>query len=98
MKIPRVTEVVKSSQVTFQRISDDPQLGHNVWYATDVTLDDGTGLPCWEFPVPVHETVGATFLPTDKPMFFMRWIRRQVILLNDLARVQTAWEQNLEDA
>lgn len=96
-KIPRVVEVVRSLEVKFRYIVDDPQIGHNMWYSVDVTLDDGTFMEGWEFPVPVRETLGATFLSTDKPMFFMRWIRRQIILLNDRAQAQTAWEQNLED-
>jgi hypothetical protein len=38
----------------------------NLYYKTD------TGL---EFPIPIYETHGATFLAEDKSIFFMRWIR-----------------------
>lgn len=35
------------------------------------------------FPVPISDTVGATFAATDKGLFFMRWIRRYLDSLVD---------------
>ena len=32
----------------------------------------------FEFPVPLGDTVGASFLDVDKPTFFMLWIRLEV--------------------
>lgn len=38
-----------------------------LWYSTD------TG---FVFPVPTDDIGSATFLAEDKPLFFMRWIRK----------------------
>jgi len=35
----------------------------------------------FEFPVPVSETAGAEFKAEDKGMFFMRWIRPHLELV-----------------
>jgi len=40
-----------------------------LWYATE----DG-----FEFPVPISDTGDGEFLPEDKAMFFMRWIRKHL--------------------
>lgn len=44
----------------------------NLYYVTDSGL---------EFPVPLSDTDGATFLKEDKAMFFMRWIRKHLATL-----------------
>jgi hypothetical protein len=38
--------------------------------------DDG-----FEFPIPMHDTAGAEFKAEDKGMFFMRWIRKHMSML-----------------
>jgi hypothetical protein len=45
----------------------------NLYYKTD------TGL---QFPVPLSDTQGATFLAEDKSIFFMRWIRKHLDAVN----------------
>jgi len=54
-------EMLKDKQVIFCYFADD-----TFYYKTD----DG-----FEFPVPLSEVKGATFLREDKAIFFMRWIR-----------------------
>lgn len=36
----------------------------------------------FEFPVPVSDTAGATFESSDKGLFFMRWIRKHMEMIN----------------
>lgn len=40
-----------------------------LWYETELG---------YRFPVPVEDTGEATFLPEDKAMLFMRYIRKQM--------------------
>ena len=46
-----------------------------LWYRTDV---DG-----FEFPVPIADTGDAVFGVEDKGMFFMRWIRKHLVKLDE---------------
>ncbi len=48
--------------------------GGYLYYKTDSGL---------EFPIPIEDTVGATFLAEDKAIFFMRWIRKHMENLNE---------------
>lgn len=45
-----------------------------LWYETE----DG-----FEFPVPINDTGGATFLAEDKAMLFMRYIRKHMAMLDE---------------
>ena len=45
---------------------------NELWYVTE------TG---FEFPVPVADTQGATFLAEDKALLFMRYIRKHIEML-----------------
>lgn len=40
-----------------------------LWYETELG---------YKFPVPIDDTGEGTFLPEDKAMFFMRYIRKQM--------------------
>lgn len=53
--------------VKFVRLADS-----ELWYA----CEDG-----FEFPIPLEDTKGATFLAEDKGMLFMRWITRHMDML-----------------
>lgn len=67
MDISKDTSLLKSrvtGRVKFARCADQA-----LWYKTD----DG-----WEFPVPLDDTKGATFLAEEKAIFFMRWIRKHI--------------------
>lgn len=43
-----------------------------LWYV----CEDG-----FEFPIPLADTDGAEFKAEDKGMFFMRWIRKHIAML-----------------
>jgi hypothetical protein len=44
-----------------------------LWYVTECGF---------EFPVPIADTGSGIFLPEDKAISFMRWIRKQIELIN----------------
>jgi len=62
------------SSVKFVRLADS-----ELWYV----CKDG-----FEFPIPLSDTAGATFLAEDKGLFFMRWISKHMKML------ETAKEQS----
>ena len=54
-------------QVTFTHYKQK-----ELWYETECGF---------EFPVPIDDCGDATFLPQDKAMLFMRYIRKQIRLI-----------------
>ena len=63
--------------------------------AGNLMYKTSTGL---EFPIPVDDTNDATFPRTEKGIFFMRWIRKQMSLSNVSFKVSpdmSAGETNL---
>jgi len=65
-----IKEMVKDNRkVTFLCYKDN-----EFWYKTE----NG-----FEFPVPISDTAGAIFLPEDKALVFMRWIRKHAKYLED---------------
>ena len=61
--------VMGDKHVTFVRYKDS-----ELWYRTDCGF---------EFPVPISDTGNATFLAKDRAILFMRYIRKQVALLEE---------------
>lgn len=66
--MPTITELVKGKSVKFLYYRQG-----NLMYQTE----DG-----FEFPVPISDTNDATFPNTEKAVFFMRWIRKQLDLVS----------------
>lgn len=65
-----IKEMVKGDKsVTFIFYKDS-----ELWYRTDCGF---------EFPVPISDTGNATFLAKDRAMLFMRYIRKQIALLEE---------------
>lgn len=62
----RVTGVVRFTR--FVNI----EMKQELWYV----CNDG-----FEFPIPLDDTKGAEFKAEDKGMFFMRWIRKHMSLI-----------------
>lgn len=63
-----IKDMVKDSKkVVFTRFKEG-----ELWYRTEYGF---------EFPVPVEDTGTATFLPEDKAMLFMRYIRKHIAFL-----------------
>lgn len=86
MRIPKVTELVRE-QATFVKF-EDSNLWYQIIYSYDETVLDECGpsytrkVPAlFDFPVPISDAGGATFLNVDKGIFFMRWIRKHVEML-----------------
>lgn len=68
MDLPNVKDLVTSGKkVTFVRYQSG-----SLWYR----CDDG-----FEFPVPIDDTGDAAFLPEDKAIIYMRWIRKHLSYL-----------------
>jgi len=68
MNIPILKNVIKG-RVKFLHYRDN-----ELWYKTEI---DG-----FEFPIHIDDAQGATFLAEDKAIFFMRWIRKRIEMLN----------------
>lgn len=67
------------NQVYFTRYFDN-----NLWYRVGYAVDGELADPVYdnfEFPVPVADTQGATFLAQDKAILFMRYIRKHMEML-----------------
>lgn len=62
-----------SGSVTFVRFVNT-EAKHELWYR----CDDG-----FEFPIPMSDTIGAEFGASDKGMYFMRWIRPHMKLIEE---------------
>jgi predicted GTPase len=63
----KMIEMVKGKKVNF--------VGYrkmNLYYETECGF---------RFPVPIEDTGDATFMASDKAMFFMRYIRKQMALI-----------------
>ncbi len=68
MNLPNIKDLVGAGKtVTFVRYQSDA-----LWYK----CEDG-----FEFPVPIDDTGDAAFLPEDKAIIFMRWIRKHLSYL-----------------
>ncbi len=50
-----------------------------LWYTTELGL---------EFPVPCHDTGSGVFLPEDKAILFMRWIRKHLETIENAKKEQ----------
>lgn len=71
-----IKEMVNNDKrVTFVRFKEG-----NLWYRTECGF---------EFPVPVEDTGTATFLPEDKALLFMRYIRKHIAYLEKAKEEQS---------
>lgn len=69
-------EMVQNGQtVTFEYYQDN-----ELWYSTECGF---------MFPVPVSDTGNAVFKNEDKATFFMRWIRKQITLIQEAQHAQS---------
>lgn len=88
MKLPTILELAKSPyMVRFTHYQD-----RKLWYALEWRRDDEPP-EVFKFPVPNHDADGATFLAEDKPMFFMRWMKKHLRVLEaalDVTRPSTS--------
>jgi hypothetical protein len=66
--------IVNNQKVKFSFYRDN-----QLWYETECGF---------RFPVPISDTGTATFLAEDRAILFMRYIRKQMIALDDARRAQ----------
>lgn len=79
MNIPKLNELVgKDKMVRFSFYRDG-----ELWYKTESGF---------EFPIPPEDMKGALFLPEDKSIFFMRFIRKHIDFLNESMKKENVKE------
>jgi hypothetical protein len=49
----------------------------------------------FQFPVHIEDTNTAAFLPFDKGIFFMRWIRKEFLIRKELMYLDTLHEKGI---
>ena len=76
MKIPELKELVAQGKQVYFSFYRDGEL----WYKTEIL---GSGGVWFEFPIPSADMQGATFMPEDKSVLFMRWIRKHLDFLRE---------------
>ena len=64
-----IKEMLKDKQVTF-----DFYRKGELWYTTECGF---------KFPVPIEDTGDGTFLPKDRAMLFMRYVRKQLEIVKE---------------
>ena len=67
--IMNIKDMIKDKTVKFIFYKD-----LSLWYVTECGF---------EFPVPIEDTGTATFLPKDKAILFMRYIRKHIKCVED---------------
>ena len=58
-----------------------------LWYTTECGF---------EFPVPIHDTGKGCFNNEDKAILFMRWIRKQVDVIDNIKREKSEFQKELD--
>ena len=75
MNLPKVTDLAKL-QARFAKYQDG-----KLWYSIVWCDPEGEGderFKDFYFPIPIADAGGGEFLPTDKGLTFMRWIRKHL--------------------
>lgn len=77
MELPNLKDMILGDKkVVFVRFQDN-----QLWYQAD----NG-----FEFPIPVDDAAGGTFLAEDQASFFMRWIRKHLDYLRNVVQGESA--------
>ena len=80
-----VKDMVKNKQVTFLYFREG-----ELWYTTECGF---------EFPVPINDVGQGVMKASDKAIYYMRWIRKHVALIEDAKAEKTdfqvAWDHNM---
>lgn len=72
MKLPTLVQLA-GEPAEFVKYEDG-----KLWYSIDWVSDDGTNMPPFIFPIAVEDAGGGAFLPKDKSLTFLRWIRKHL--------------------
>lgn len=86
MRLPTVLELARGT-ATFQRYQDGALWYAIPWEEFRQGVFEGEERACcetrlFEFPIQVSDAGGGEFLPQDKALTFMRWIRRHLEYLH----------------
>ncbi len=76
MKLPGIIELARGKAV-FVYYED-----MTLWYRV-VYDSHEAGSKTFDFPVPVNDAGGGKFLPEDKALTYMRWIRKHLEMLEE---------------
>lgn len=77
-----IKDMVKNKKVKFLYYVEG-----ELWYTTECGF---------EFPVPINDTGKGCFNNEDKAILFMRWIRKQVDVVNDVEREKSEFRIKLD--
>lgn len=104
--IPVVSQIIKGAvgDVHFDHYQDG-KLWYGVQWA-EIVKDvvglehkDGACLWSFKFPVPIEDTGTGHFAASDRPIFFMRWIRREVARLTEheleIVQAKAEWAREM---
>ncbi len=76
MNLPTIKQLMhdKAEFVKYQ----DGNLWYRILYRIDVGRPHSFVYDAFEFPIPIDDAGGGVFLPEDKSITFMRWIRKHL--------------------
>jgi hypothetical protein len=77
LQLPKVIDLVREGKKVYFVCYKSKELHYR--------CEDG-----FEFPVPIEDAGDAEFLPEDSALFFMRWIRVHLKMLEKAQKEQTA--------
>lgn len=81
MQLPKLLDIVKGT-AHFTRYEDKTLYYRVIWEGESI-VPTGTG--SFDFPIPIDDAGGGTFLPVDKGIRFQRWIRKHLEYLQKAA-------------
>jgi hypothetical protein len=78
-----ITAKVKAIVTLGVKAKFDKYFDGQLWYTVFTKEVDGHSDAICNFPVPISDIGTATFLAEDKPLLFMRYIRKHLQMLED---------------
>lgn len=78
-----IKDMVKDKKVTFLFYKEG-----ELWYTTECGF---------EFPVPIDDVGTAAMNAEDKAILFMRWIRKQIDVVNNIEKMKLESSKGLEE-
>lgn len=77
-----IKEMIKNKTVSFLFYKEK-----ELWYITECGF---------EFPVPIGDVGTASMNAKDKAIFFMRWIRKQIVIVEEIEKERSEFERKVE--
>lgn len=79
----KLGEIVKKGNIAKFSYFRDGNLWYTINYNFNEVKDEVEYYSTFDFPIPISDTGTATFLATDKAVFFMRWVRKHIEMINN---------------